>query len=121
MTWAACVGLVPVGMRHISKGAVRAFLINGGRRGGAAHLLNGAEARSSRRPLPTITGWGVVVSPAPSVLHVRHVSPMRLGWQTVETGNRVVVGWGGGSVLAPCAFCILIGRAGRPSPNPDPL
>ena len=121
MTWAACVGLVPVGMRHISKGAVRAFLINGGRRGGAAHLPNGAEARSSRRPLPTIRGWGVVVSPVPSVLHVRHVSPMRLGWQTVEAGNWAITGWGGGLVLAPCPFRILIVRAGQPSPNPDPL
>ena len=104
---------------HRSKGAVRAFPITGGRR--AAHLLNGAEARSSRRPLPTITGWGVVVSPVPLVLHVCHMSPMRLGWQTVEARNRAVAGWGGGSVLAPCAFRILIGRAGRPSPNPNPL
>ena len=75
-----------------SKGTVRAFPINRGRRGGAAHLLNGAEARSSRRPLPTITRWGEVASPVPSVLHVRHVSPMRLGWRTVEAGNRATAG-----------------------------
>ena len=86
-----------------------------------AHLLNGAGSWYSRRPHPMITGWGEVSSPVPSVLHVRHVSPMRLGWQTVEAGNRVVAGWGGGSVLAPYAFRILIGRARRPSPNPDPL
>ena len=118
-------GMRGVGSRrhasHRSKGAVRAFPINGGRRGGAAHLLNGAEARSTRHPLPTITGWGVVVSPVPSILHVLHMSPMRLGWQTVEAGNRVVTGWGGGSVLAPCAFRISIGRARRPRPNPAPL
>ena len=106
---------------HHSKGAVRAFPINGGRRGGAAHLLNGAEVRSSRRPLPTIMGWGEVALPVPSVLHVRHVSPMRLGWQTVEAGNRAVAGWDSGSALAPCASRVLIGQAGRPSPNPDPL
>ena len=81
MTWEACVGLVPAGMRHvIVKGAVRAFPINGGRRGGAAHLLNGVEAWSSRRLLPTITGWGEVASPVASVLHARHVALMRLGW-----------------------------------------
>ena len=118
-------GMRGVGSRrhasHRSKGAVRAFPINGGRHGGVAHLLNGAEARSSRHPLPTITGWGVVVSPVPSVLHVRHVSPMRLGWQTVEAGNRAVAGWGSGSVLIPCASSGWIGRAGRPSPDPAPL
>src|SRR3954466_9447611 len=95
----------------VVKGAVRAFPINGGRRGGATHLLNGAEARSSRRPLPTITGWGEVASHIPSILHVRHVSPMRLGWQTVEAGNRAAAGWGSRSVLVPCAFRVLIGRA----------
>ena len=68
-----------------------------------------------------IKGWGEVASPIPSVLHVFHVPPMRLGWQTVEAGNRAVAGWGGGSVLAPCAFRVLIGRAGRSSPNPVPL
>ena len=120
--WEACVGLSSARMRHVVvKGAVRAFPINGGRRGGATHLLNGAETWSSRHPLPTITGWGGVASHVPSVLHVRHVSPMRLRWQTVEAGNRAVDGWGGGSALAPCAFRVLIGRAGRPSPNLDPL
>ena len=73
------VGLCTHASRR-SKGAVRAFPINGGRRGGAAHLLNGAEAWSSRRPLPTITGWGVVASPVASVLHACHVALMRLGW-----------------------------------------
>ena len=115
-------GTVSARMRHVAvKRWLRAFPINGGRRGGAAHLLNGDEARSSRRPLPTITGWGEVASPVPSVLHVCHVSPMRLGWQTVEAGNRAVAGWDGASVLAPCAFCVLIGRAGRSSPSPVPL
>ena len=90
MTWAACVGLSSACMRHVVvKGAVRAFPINGGRRGGAAHLLNGAEARSSRHPLPTITRRGEVASPVPSVLHVCHASFMRLGWQAVEAGNRL--------------------------------
>ena len=77
---------------HHSKGAVRAFPINGGRRGGAAHLLNGPEAWSSRRPLPMITGWGEVASPVASVLHARHVALMRLGWRTVEAGNRAAAG-----------------------------
>ena len=62
-------GMRGVGSRrhesHHGKGAVRAFPINGGRRGGAAHLLNGAEARSSRRPLPTITGWERSSQPSP--------------------------------------------------------
>ena len=65
---------------HRSKGEFRAFPINGGRRGGAAHLLNGAEAWSSRRPLPTITGWGKVASPVASVLHACYVDLMLLGW-----------------------------------------
>ena len=85
------------------------------------HLLNGAEARSSRRPLPTITGWGEFASPVPSVLHVRHASFMRLWWQAVEAGNRAVAGWGSGSVPIPCASGGWIGRAGRPSPDPAPL
>ena len=115
-------GAVSAGMRHVAvKRRLRAFPINGGRRGGAAHLLNGAEARSSRRPLPTFTGWGEVASPVPSVLHVHHMPPMRLGWQTVEAGHRAVAGWGAGSVPAPCAFCALIGRAVRSSPSPAPL
>ena len=82
MTWAACVGLSFACMRHVVvKGAVRAPLpINGWRHGGAAHLLNGAEAWSSRRPLPTITGWGKVASPVASVLHACYVDLMLLGW-----------------------------------------
>src|SRR3954469_24236693 len=63
VTWAACAGLSPAGMRHaVIKGAVRAFSISGGRRGGAVCSPNGAEARFSRRSLPTITGWGEVAS-----------------------------------------------------------
>ena len=110
MTWAACVGLSSACMRHvIVKGAVCAFPINGGRRGGAAHLLNGAEVWSSRCPLPTITGWGEVASPVASVLHACHVALMRLGWRMVEAGNRAATGSGGGSVPVPCAFRVLIG------------
>src|SRR3954466_4005018 len=93
----------------VVKGAVRAFPINGGWRGGAAHLLNGAEARSSRRPLPMVTGWGEVASPVAMVLHARHMAFMRLGWLSVEAGNRAAVGRGGGSVSVPCAFRVLIG------------
>ena len=121
MTWVACGGGFHTHASYRSKEAARAFPVKRGRRGGAAHLLNGSGPRSSRRPLPTITGWGVVASPVPSVLHVCHVSPMHLGWQTVEAGNRAVAGWGGGSVLAPCTFCVLIGRAGQSSPSPAPL
>ena len=110
MTWAACVGLSSACMRHVVvKGAVCAFPVNGGRRGGAAHLLNGAEAWSSRRPLPMITGWGEVASPVASVLHARHVALMRLGWRTVEAGNRAVAGRGSGLVPVPRVFRVLIG------------
>src|SRR4051812_27129513 len=85
--WAACVGLSSARMRHIIvKGAVRAFPISGGRRGGVARLLNGAEAWSSRHPLPTIMGWGEVASSVASVLHACHVALMRLGWRAVEAG-----------------------------------
>src|SRR3954468_8244611 len=100
-------------MRHVVvKGEVRAFPINGGRRGGATNLLNGAKAWSSRRPLPAVTGWGEVASPVASILHACHVAPMRLGWRSVEAGNRVVAGWGSGLVLVPRAFRVLIGGAG---------
>ena len=114
-------GAVSAGMRHVVvKRRLRAFPINGGRRGGAAHLLNGAEAQSSRRPLPAITGWGVVVSPVPSVLHVRHASFMRLWWQAVEAGNRAVADWGSGSVSIPCApGGWLAERGGQPRPRPS--
>src|SRR4051812_32604858 len=96
-------------MRHVVvKGAVRAFPINGGRRGGVVHLLDGAEAWFSRRPLPTITGRGEVASSVASVLHACHAASMRLGWRTVEAGNRAVVGRGSGSVLVFCSSCVLI-------------
>ena len=102
MTWAACVVLSSACMRHIVvKGAVRVFPINGGRRGGAAHLLNGADAWSSRRPLPTITEWGEVASPVASALHACHVALMRLGWRTVEAGNRPAAGWAAGRSQFP--------------------
>ena len=44
-----------------------------------------------------------------------------LGVATVEAGNRAIAGWGSESALAPCASRVLIGRAGRPSPDPTPL
>ena len=94
---------------HRSKEAARAFPIKRGRRGGAAHLLNGAGAWSSRRPPPTITGWGEVTSPIASVLHARHMVLTRSGWRTVEAGNRAVMGRGSELVPVPCAFCVLIG------------
>ena len=121
VTWAACMDGFRTHASHCSKEATRAFPIKIGRRGGAAHLLNGVGSRSSRRPLPTITGWGEVASPVPSVLHVCHASFMRLWWQMVEARNRAAAGWGGGSVPIPIAFGVWIGRAGRPSLNPVPL
>src|SRR4051812_10694615 len=102
------MGLSPACMRHVVvKGAVRAFPINGGRRGGVVHLLDGAEAWFSRRPLATITGWGEVASSVTSVLHACHAASIRLGWRTVEVGNRAVVGRGSGSVPVPYSFCVL--------------
>ena len=68
-----------------------------------------------------ITGWGEVASPVPSVLHVRHASFMRLGWQAVEAGNRAVAGWGSGLVPIPCASGGWIGRVGRPILDPASL
>src|SRR4051812_42976445 len=50
---------------HHSKEEAPAFPVKGGRHGGAAHLLSGAGARSSRHPLPMITGWGEVTSSVP--------------------------------------------------------
>ena len=122
MTWAACVGLSSVRMRHV--------VVKGGgsrlpykwreawRHGPFTERGRGAVFKAST-PHDHGVGSGRLTRPLGSAC--RHVSPMRLGWQTVQVGNRAVAGWGGGSVLAPCAFCILIGRAGRPSPNPDPL
>src|SRR3954471_9376333 len=97
-------------MRHVVvKGAVCAFPINGGRRGGAVHLLDGADARFSRRPLPTITGWG-------RGRLIRRLGSARLprgsyalGVAMVEAGNRAVVGRGSRSVPVPCSSCVLIG------------
>ena len=81
MTWVACVWLSSACMRHVVvKGAVCAFPINGGRRGGSAHLLNGAGHGLQGAHPPTITGWEEVTSPVALVLHAFHVAPMRLGW-----------------------------------------
>src|SRR4051812_5773192 len=97
-------------MRHVAvKGAVCTFSISGGRRGGVVRLLDGAEARFSRRPLPTIAGWG-------RGRLIRRLSSARLprglhapGVATVEAGNRAVVGRGSRSVPVPCSSCVLIG------------
>src|SRR3954463_12690587 len=51
-------GLCTRASRRRKKGAARAFPINGGRRGGAAHLLDGAEAWSFKAPTPFNHGTG---------------------------------------------------------------
>src|SRR3954464_16039353 len=103
-------GAEPACMRHVVvKGTVCAHPINGGRRGGVVHLLDGADARFSRRPLPTITGWG------------RGRLTRRLGSARLPRGSHVlgvangggrkpgVAGRGSRPVLVPCSSCVLIG------------
>src|SRR3954471_5767587 len=51
-------GLCTHASRRSKKGAARVFPINGGRRGGAAHLLDGAEAWSFKAPTPFNHGAG---------------------------------------------------------------
>lgn len=48
------------------------------------HLLDGAGARFSGRPLPAFTGRSEAASSVALVLHPRHAAPMRLGSRTVE-------------------------------------
>ena len=69
------------------------------------HLLDGAGARFSGRPLPAFTGRSEAASSVALVLHPRHAAPMRLRSRTVdwelgpcEQRQRV----GPDSLLFPC-------------------
>src|SRR3954465_5326992 len=76
------------------------------------------EARFSRRPLPTITGWGEVASSVASALCARHVVFMHLGsrrWRQGAGPTRVeVVGRPQSPALPPLR---LVERGGR-APTP---
>ena len=82
--------------------------LNGGRRGGVVHLLDGAGARFSGRPLPAFTGRSEAASSVALVLHPRHAAPMRLGSRTVEVGNWAVASRGSGLAPTPCSSRALI-------------
>ena len=82
--------------------------LNGGRRGGVVHLLDGAGARFSGRPLPAITRRSEAASSVALVLHPRHAAPKRLGSRTVEVGNWAVASRGSELVPTPCSSRALI-------------
>ena len=81
------------------------------------HLLDGAGARFSGRPLPAFTGRSEVASSVALVLHPRHAAPMHLGSRTAEAGNGAVAGRGSGPAPAP-AFPRLDSLSGAAEPPP---